>query len=149
MNIDQLINLNWQYWFLQTVAMSITALLLPKLKITSIFGAFTTVFSLSFINSKIWDAALFFHLPDHISVQVLALLLTNGVIFWILVKVIPGIEIEGFFTAFIAPVLFTILSLIIEKYGSHIDWIAVLKSVLNYLFELKNYFLSNVEVPSS
>lgn len=147
--IIELLSFKWEYWGLQTVAMLITAWLLPKLKVTSVLGAFWTVLALGFINSKLWDAALFFQIPDHISSQVLLLFLANGVIFWILVKVLPGIEIEGFLSALIAPVIFTVCSLIIEKYGQQVDWKEVAIWCYNAIIELKEYFLATSNTSSS
>lgn len=141
-----LLSIKWNYWFLQTVAMGLTALVLPKLKITSIFGAITTVAGLAFVNSKIWDAALFFHIPNQLSMHIIALFLANGVIFWILVKLLPGIEISGFFTAFVAPVIFTIFSLIIEKYGQQIDWYAILWYFFDAIASLKDYVYKDINI---
>lgn len=144
MDHPSLLSLNLTYWFLQTLAMIVTALLIPKLKITGPLGAFTTVACLAFINSKIWDAALFFHIPNSLSSQALLLFLTNGIIFWILVKVLPGIEVEGFLPALIAPVVFTICSLVISAYGSQIDWVYLIDLTIKFLENLKSYFSKTV-----
>ena len=140
MDESQLLSLNLTYWFLQTVAMMVTALLIPKLKVTGPFGALTTVVALAFINSKVWDAALFFHIPDTLTVQALTLFLTNGIIFWILIKILPGIEVEGVAPALIAPVVFTITSWVISEYGSQVNWAAVLEFVIQMLESLKSHF---------
>ena len=113
------------YWVLQTLAMGFTALLIPRLRITSIFGAFKIVAALAFLNATLWDAALFFSLPDEMTTQAGLLLATNGVLFWILVKVLDGIEVEGFLPALVAPVVFTGLSLLIDQYGHMVDWGAI------------------------
>jgi len=111
------------YWGLQTVAMMLTALLIPRMKITSIFGALGIVLALGLVNATVWDTALFFSVPSSFSGHALTLLAANGVIFWILVKLLPGIEIDGFAPAFVAPVVFTALSLAISTYGRDIDLI--------------------------
>ncbi len=110
------------YWLLQTIAMGATALLIPGLRITGIFGALKIVAALAFLNATLWDAALFFSLPDGLSTQAALLLVVNGVIFWLLVKALDGIEIEGFLPAVLAPVVFTGLSLVIDQYGHLVDW---------------------------
>ena len=79
------------YWGLQTVAMMLTALVIPRMKITSIFGALGIVLALGLVNATVWDTAL------------------------------PGIEIDGFAPAFVAPVVFTALSLAISAYGRDLD----------------------------
>lgn len=136
--------LNLTYWFLQTVAMCVTALLIPGLKVTSPFGALGTVVGLAFVNSKVWDAALFFHIPDHFSSQALLLFLTNGFIFWILIKLLPGIEVEGIIPALVAPVVFTLCSLLISAYSDQIDWVAVLDFIIAVFSELREYFQQNM-----
>ncbi|MEZ4753565.1 MAG: phage holin family protein [Bdellovibrionota bacterium] len=141
-NITPLLSLKLDYWVLQTLAMLLTALLLPKLKVTSIFGAFTTVVAIAFMNSKVWDAALFFNIPNTISSQAISLFLTNGVLFWILVKILPGIEISGFFTALVAPIIFTLCSMAISALLPHIDWMECLKYIINTLQELKEFYQS-------
>ena len=109
------------YWALQTIAMMVTAALIPRMRITSIFGALGIVLALALVNATLWDAALFFSVPASWSRQALTLLAANGVLFWILVKLLPGIEIEGFAAAFVAPVVFTALSLAISAYGRDVD----------------------------
>ncbi|MCB0317341.1 MAG: phage holin family protein [Bdellovibrionales bacterium] len=141
-DISQLLSFNLDYWVLQTIAMAITALLIPKLRITSVFGAFITVVAIAFMNSKIWDAALFFNIPNSISSQALSLFLTNGILFWILVKILPGIEVSGFLPALVAPVVFTICSLLISALLPHVDWMAVLQYIIDILQKLKEYYQS-------
>lgn len=140
MQTHELFNLNYSYWILQTVAMLFTALLIPRLRITSIFGALFTVITLAFINSKVWDAALFFQIPNSFNTQALLLFGTNGIIFWLVVKFLPGIEVDGFLPALVAPVVFTICSLIISAYAGEIDWLKVLEYIINFLSDLKAYF---------
>lgn len=109
------------YWALQTVAMMATAALIPRMRITSIFGALGIVLALALVNATVWDTALFFSVPGTFSQHALTLLAANGALFWVLVKLLPGIEIEGFAAAFVAPVVFTALSLLISAYGRDVD----------------------------
>ena len=123
--------------------MLITCAIIPKLRVSGPFWAFVTVLALAFINSKVWDAALFFQVPDHLSVQVLTLFLTNGIIFWIVVKLLPGIEVDGFVPALIAPVVFTFLSLIVSEYHAKIDWTAVFDFIIKVVQEIRVFVQSN------
>ena len=104
-------------WVLQTAAMGLTAALLPKLRITGPLGALLTVAALALMNATVWDAGLFASLPGSFSTQTLGLLLANGVLFWVLVKLLPGIEVDGFLPALAAPVIYTGLSVLISQYG--------------------------------
>lgn len=122
--------------------MLLTALLIPGLRITGVSGAFGIVAALAFVNASVWDAALFFQLPNHLSSHALLLLLANGVLFWLLVKLLPGIEIEGILAAIISPLVFTVLSMLITYYGRDIDWMAVFSQVRELIEGARDYFLS-------
>ncbi|NIR58061.1 MAG: hypothetical protein GWO02_00340, partial [Gammaproteobacteria bacterium] len=71
--------------------------------------------------------ALFLSVPSAPTTQALTLLVANAAIFWALVKLLPGIEIEGILPALAAPVVFTCASLLIDRYGREIDWVAIIQ----------------------
>jgi putative membrane protein len=125
------------YWFLQMLAMGLTALLIPRLRITGLFGALKIVAALAFLNATVWDAALFFSIPDAPTTQAATLLVVNGLIFWILVKLLDGIEVDGLLPAIVAPVVFTILSLAIDQYGREIDWQRVFETAMSIVERLR------------
>lgn len=128
---------------LQAVAITITAALLPKLTITGFLGPVGMVVALTIINAKLWDAALFFSIPDSLTYQSLTLLATNGFIFWLLVKILPGIEISGVLPALVAPIVFTITSVLITKYAATTDWNALWVIIEGVASELKAYVTGN------
>jgi len=82
-------------WLLNTIAMMLTALVIPGLRITSIFGAIGIVLALAIVNQTVWNAAMFETIPHAATVQALVLVVANGAIFWILAKLLPGIEVKG------------------------------------------------------
>jgi uncharacterized membrane protein YvlD (DUF360 family) len=131
---------NFQTLMLSTLAMMLTAAVLPKLKVKGPLGAFLVVLCLTVINSTIWDAALFFQIPTSLGQHAFLLLAANGVLFWTIAKVLPWIEMEGVITAFIAPLLFTIFNFLIFKYGKNIDWMQVAKQVITYVEYARDYF---------
>lgn len=65
---------------------------------------------------------MFFEIPDSLTLRTLLVLLINGLIFWLVVKILPGIEIDGLLPAVLAPVVFTICSLVLNEVDSRIDW---------------------------
>lgn len=132
--------LNIEYWALQTLALLITALLIPRLTISGPISGLIAVVSISLMNTYLWDAALFFSIPNHLTLHTATLLLVNGVLFWILVKVLPGIEVKGFLPALAAPVVFTITSIIIQRYGREIDWNQLATYLVELLSKLKGDF---------
>lgn len=133
----------FSHFILQTIAMMVTALLIPKLRITSIGGALGAVLALAFINATIWDAALFFSIPESFTAHTLLLIAANGAIFWVVVKLLPGIELDGFLAAFVAPIVFTVISLLADAYGRQIDWVAVGEWVVRSVVDVRNYFLNS------
>lgn len=97
------------------------------------------VAALAFINANVWDLALFMKVPDEPTYQMIILFLTNGLLFWVLVKILPGIEVQGFRPALIAPIIFTVASVIVSFLAKEIDWGEILTWVINFLQELKVY----------
>ena len=118
-------SLDFSYWLFQTLAMMATCFLIPKLKVTGPIAALATVLAIAFVNAHLWNTALFLSIPDSFTLQTAVLLIVNGLIFWVVVKVLPGIEVQGLLPAIAAPVVFTICSLVIQEYGSHVDWVKV------------------------
>ena len=129
------------YWLGKTVAMALTAFLIPKLTITNIGGALFTVVAIALVNATIWDAQLFSFVPTAFSTDALLLLLANGVLFWVLVKLLPGIEVEGVLPALVAPVVFTLSSVLVTELGNEVDWDAVFAFALSTLGDIKSYFI--------
>ena len=110
------------YLTLQTTAMMITALLIPKLRVTSILGAFFCVAGLALVNATIWDTGLFSTLPNSFSSHTLAIFVANGMVFWVIVKLLPGIDVEGILPALVAPLVFSLSSIAVNEYGRDVDW---------------------------
>lgn len=126
---------------LQSIAIGVTALLIPGLKITAIWGATLMGIALVLVNSTLWDARLFLNLPGSFSTDALSLLLINGLLFWLLVKFLPGIEIKGILPALLAPIVFTISSSVINLYMSDIDWIQKSKEAARVIRSIRDTFL--------
>lgn len=129
----------------QTVAITVTALLLPKLKITSIFGALGMVIALSLLNQQLWSSDLFGYVPDAFSLKSMILLVCNGFIFFLLAKFLPGIEVEGLLTALLAPILFSIFTILAQQYLPLVDWAAVWEGTSNIIVNIKSFVLSSPE----
>jgi uncharacterized membrane protein YvlD (DUF360 family) len=127
------------FWIIQTVAMMLTALFIPRLRVNGPLGAFLTVVTLALVNAHFWDAALFFSIPDSLTTRSLSLLFANGVLFWLLVKILPGVEISGILPSLLAPVLFTVITIVLQQASQHVDWSAVGEEALRLLSELRGF----------
>jgi uncharacterized membrane protein YvlD (DUF360 family) len=139
---------NINFWILQSIAMGLTALFIPRLKITSFFGATQMVIALALVNSHIWDTALFFSVPDSFTTHALVLLGSNAVIFWVLVKVLPGIEVSGILPAVVAPVVFSVISLFLNAYGSKIDFLDLAEKGITMVQSAREDLKSDSETES-
>ena len=131
---------NASHWIIQTVAMMITVFFIPRLRVNGPLPALATVIVLAFINAHLWSTALFFSIPSSLTLQTVLLLLVNGIIFWIVVKVLPGIEVDGIFPAIVAPLVFTVLSIVIEAYAPSIDWRGLWQEAVSWMNFLRGYF---------
>lgn len=123
----------------QTVALLITAYLLPRFEISGPISAFIMVVVIGIVNSTLWDAALFYSIPNSITAQTVTTLAVNAVLFWILAKVLPGVQIHGILPALVAPVVFTVISIATYQLGRDVNWHAVGTGVQGGFDFLKNY----------
>ena len=82
---------------------------------------------------------MFETLPHSATVQTLVLVLSNGAIFWILAKLVPGIEVKGILPAIVAPVVFTVLSGLVWRYGAHVDFVALCEKAIEKVTELRDW----------
>lgn len=133
-SLPQLVN----YWVLQTLAVTLTALLIPRLRITSLFGATAMAGAIALVNATVWNAGLFSFIPSSLSSHALTLLLANGFIFWLLVKLLPGIESDGILPCLIAPIVFTVCSVFINEFGRDIDWISVGTKIWEWIVSVRD-----------
>jgi putative membrane protein len=128
-----------RHWLLQTVAMVLTALVVPRLRITSIFGAFLIVVALALVNATLWNAALFFSIPTTPTLAAVVLVVANGAIFWVLCKLLPGIEIQGVLPAIVAPIVFTVASVLVGRYADDVDLGAVASAGAELIERLRSW----------
>ncbi len=135
-----LINVSFLF---QVVALALTALILPGLKINSLFSLVGLVGLIYLTNAYLWDAALFYSVPDSLSLRALLTLVCNGLLFFVLVRVLPGVECRGIFTAIITPVLFTILTITLSHFGEDVNWNSVGASILATIDTLRGYLLGD------
>ena len=134
------------FWILQSAAMLLTVLIVPKLRLTGISGVIFMIAAIALVNNVLWDPSLFSALPDSLTSRTALLLFTNGVIFFVLVKLLPGIEIDGLLPAIAAPIVFTLSSVAIRTYGSDVDWeqffVSVADATSALFHSLKSFFQS-------
>lgn len=145
--MPQLLHVDLGFWILQSIAMLLTALLIPRLTISGPLAALLTVVVLALFNAKFWDVALFFKIPNDFSTHTFLVLIANGIAFWIIVKLLPGIEVEGILPALIAPIVFTITSSLLNLYGRDLPWDKIYAQVEHTVHDVRDR-LSHTPTPS-
>lgn len=128
-------------FLLQTIAMAITSGIIPGLRITSLFGPLLMVAGITALNYYLWDRTLFEAIPNNFSSKAITLFFANGFFFWLLVKLLPGIEVDGFLPALAGPVVFTIVSLLVREHGAHINWEGLYMTIRDFIIQIKAQFL--------
>lgn len=128
---------------LQTLALLITAFLIPRFQVHGPLSGATMVLALGFVNTHLWDVALFCQIPDSLTSQVVVTFLVNGALFWILAKVLPGVAIQGLLPALVAPVVLTVVTTAVYHYGRDVDWNAVWRAVKQGFDALRSYSSSS------
>lgn len=124
---------------LQTIAMIITAILLPGFTVKGPISAFIAVACLSIINTHLWDTALFFSIPNSVTSHALTLVLANGILFWVLVKILPGIDTKGIVTPLIAPIVFTFFSVVLYDKAPYIHWRKLFSESVEYVSSFRDH----------
>lgn len=136
---------NLSYWVTQCLAMGLAALLIPNLRVTSIVGPVLAVVGLALVNTYVWSSDLFFTIPQDVSSQTATLLLINGAIFWLVVKLTPGIETKGILPSLVAPLVFTVCSVMLPRLIPLVDWSKARAQAEQVLVEAKRFVQSHEE----
>lgn len=121
--------------------MALAALLVPGFRITGILGPFLMVFALSVVNTVLWDPNLFYAFPESFSAHAISLLLANGLVFWVLAKLLPEVEVSGILPAVAAPVVFSLCSMAITQYGKELEWGKLLDKSIQSVHTLRDAFI--------
>lgn len=102
--------------------------------------------SIAVVNAFLWDASLFYQLPQDFNNHALMILLWNAGIFWLLVKLLPGIEIRGFVAPLLAPIFFAGITIFAGQYSTKVDWENLANGVMTRVEQERNR-LKKPEVP--
>ena len=105
--------------FLSTLAVVITAYLLPGVAITSFVSAILVAAILAFLNTVIKPLLVIFTLPITIFTFGLFLLIITAFMVYIVHSIVPGFSVEGFWWAiafsFILSLTTTVLERLVQK----------------------------------
>jgi putative membrane protein len=89
------------HWLIRTIAVIITAYLLPGVRLSGFFAALVTALVLGFINTFIRPLLLLFTFPINVLTLGLFTFVINALVIMLTSALVPGFHVSGFFWALI------------------------------------------------
>lgn len=97
-------------WILNAVALMAVAYLMPSIKVTSFVSALFAAFALGLVNTLIRPVLTFLTLPISVLTLGFFYLVLNGLLFWMVGKVLEGFTVDGFWAAVFGGLLYGLIS---------------------------------------
>ena len=97
-------------WVLNAVALMAVAYLMPQIKVTSFFSALVAAFALGAVNTLIRPVLTLLTLPISILTLGFFYLVINGLLFWMVGKILNGFSVDGFWIAVFGGLLYGLIS---------------------------------------
>lgn len=98
-------------WIALAIAIMFTGWVIPGITISSFVSALIAAIVIALINLFIKPILVFLTLPINLLTLGLFILVINALLFLFVAYLVPGIEVDGFWSAFWGALLLTILSL--------------------------------------
>ena len=80
--------------------------------------------------------------PDSLTHHALVVFGANGILFWLVVKILPGIEVSGVIPALVAPIVFSLVSMFLATYAKDIDWEELGRLSIEQVHEFRDSLLT-------
>lgn len=106
-------------WICLALALIFTAWLVPDIEISSIWAALLACVIISLINTFIKPIIQIITLPINILTLGLFTLVINALLFMLAGAISPGLEVDGFWSAMLGAIVFSLLSIGINKIGTN------------------------------
>ena len=97
-------------WVLNAVALMAVAYFMPQIKVTSFVSALMAAFALGFVNTLIRPVLTLLTLPISVLTLGFFYLVLNGLLFWMVGKVMNGFTVDGFWAAVFGGLLYGLIS---------------------------------------
>ena len=101
------------HWVLMTLALAITAWVVPGVQIQSTGALLIGALVLGFLNAVLKPILVLFTLPLTVMTLGLFYFILNGVVFALASVLVPGFEVAGFGSAFLGALLMGFVSLLL------------------------------------
>ena len=97
-------------WVLNAIALMAVAYLLPTIHVTNFMAALIAAFALGFVNTLIRPLLTLLTLPISILTLGFFYLVLNGLLFWMVGKLLNGFTVDGFWAAVFGGLLYGLIS---------------------------------------
>ncbi|MEO1591304.1 MAG: phage holin family protein [Cyanobacteria bacterium J06632_22] len=101
---------------LTALSLLMVDLVVPGVDIATFASALLAALSIGFVNGSIRPILGFLSLPITILTLGGFALVVNGFCFWLATLVVPGFSVHGLFSFFLAPIVFSFVSTLLNKY---------------------------------
>lgn len=97
-------------WLLNAVALMAVAYLMPTIHVTNFMAALIAAFALGFVNTLIRPVLTLLTLPISVLTLGFFYLVLNGLLFWMVGKLLNGFTVDGFWAAVFGGLLYGLIS---------------------------------------
>jgi len=101
---------------LTALSLLMVDLVVPGVDIATFASALLAALSIGFVNGSIRPILGFLSLPITILTLGGFALVVNGFCFWLATLVVPGFSVHGLFSFLLAPIVFSFVSTLLNKY---------------------------------
>ncbi|NHZ34917.1 MULTISPECIES: phage holin family protein [Massilia] len=110
-------------WLINAVALCALPFLMSSVQVTNLVSALIAALVLGLVNTLIRPVLVLLTLPVTLLSMGLFILVINALLFWAVANLIDGFQVSGFWSAFIAAILYSIISwalstLLLKKDGN-------------------------------
>lgn len=99
------------HWILSSIALAITAYLLPGVRVDSVAAVAVAALVLGFLNAVLKPLLVLLTLPLTLVTLGLFYFVLNGLLFALAAALVPGFSVTGFGWAFLGAILMSLLSM--------------------------------------
>lgn len=97
-------------WILNAVALMAVAYLMPSITVTSFPSALLAAFALGLVNTLIRPLLTLLTLPISVLTLGFFYLVLNGLLFWMVGRLLQGFSVDGFWAAVFGGLLYGLIS---------------------------------------
>lgn len=101
-------------WVILALSIMFVGWIIPGISISSFFTALIAAIAIALVNVFIKPVLIFLTLPINILTLGIFILVINAVLFMFVAYLVPGVEVDGFWSAFLGAIVLSILAIAIS-----------------------------------